>query len=75
MEFIAGAGFVHIDLATRNCLLGDNNVIKVDHLIFPREFISRKISDFGLTRPLDEGKDYHKVLLYLCIVWWLMVDR
>eukprot|EP00045_Choanoeca_perplexa_P010131 m.101407 g.101407 ORF g.101407 m.101407 type:complete len:1126 (+) comp15166_c0_seq1:70-3447(+) len=44
MEFITSQGFVHMDLAARNCLLHENTLVK--------------IADFGLTRKLDEGKDY-----------------
>ncbi|CAB3400601.1 unnamed protein product [Caenorhabditis bovis] len=41
MEHIHEKGFVHRDLATRNCMLDDN--------------FSVKIADFGLCRPLNEG--------------------
>ena len=29
MEHIASKGCIHLDLAARNCLLGENNVVKV----------------------------------------------
>eukprot|EP00047_Mylnosiga_fluctuans_P005670 m.241933 g.241933 ORF g.241933 m.241933 type:complete len:774 (-) comp13936_c0_seq1:86-2407(-) len=57
MEFIASQRLVHMDLACRNCLVGEGNVVK--------------IADFGITRPLDEGKDYHRspVVLKLPVKW------
>ena len=33
------------DLASRNCLLGENSTVK--------------LADFGLSRPFDDGKDYY----------------
>eukprot|EP00051_Salpingoeca_urceolata_P021318 m.332324 g.332324 ORF g.332324 m.332324 type:complete len:1330 (-) comp19776_c1_seq9:60-4049(-) len=42
--FISEQRLVHMDLAARNVLLGKGNNVKV--------------SDFGLTRPMDEDKDY-----------------
>jgi len=42
MEHIASKGCIHLDLAARNCLLGENNVVKV--------------ADFGLTRKLGPGE-------------------
>ena len=44
MEYISGKRMLHMDLAARNCLVGQNNTVK--------------IADFGLTRVLPEGKDY-----------------
>ncbi len=47
MTYISEAGFVHRDLATRNCLVGDN--------------LEVKIADFGLTRDLAlQHEDYYK---------------
>jgi len=54
MEYVASKGFVHMDLAARNCLLHTNSVVKV--------------ADFGLTHRLDEGKDtYKQVGVCLCV--------
>ena len=55
--FIISKGYVHNDLACRNCLVGDNNSIK--------------IADFGLTRPFDAGlKTYRqKTVLKLSVRW------
>ena len=46
MTYISERGFVHRDLATRNCLVCDELVVK--------------ISDFGLTRNIDVNEDYYK---------------
>lgn len=44
MEHISSLRLVHMDLAARNVLLAENNLVKV--------------ADFGLTRQFDKGKDY-----------------
>ena len=57
MRFVASKHLIHMDLAARNCLLGTGNLVK--------------ISDFGLTRAMEPGKD-HLVLretLRLPIKW------
>ncbi len=46
MKYIAEKGYVHRDLATRNCLVSDNLMVK--------------IADFGLTRNIDVNEDYYK---------------
>ncbi|CAD6195795.1 unnamed protein product [Caenorhabditis auriculariae] len=47
MEYLASMSYVHRDLATRNCLVGDNRIIK--------------IADFGLMRACYDN-DYYKML-------------
>lgn len=49
MEYLNGAGFIHMDLAARNCLLHTQNVVK--------------IADFGLTTKLKPG--YQPFLSFL----------
>eukprot|EP00038_Savillea_parva_P009426 m.183466 g.183466 ORF g.183466 m.183466 type:complete len:1224 (-) comp15822_c0_seq1:35-3706(-) len=43
MEYIHAHKFVHMDLATRNALVGEKTCVKV--------------ADFGLSRPYDQGRD------------------
>ncbi|CAD5120177.1 DgyrCDS8750 [Dimorphilus gyrociliatus] len=47
MEYLSSLNFVHRDLAARNCLLNESKIVK--------------ISDFGLTRKI-ENSDYYKIL-------------
>ncbi|EYC36745.1 hypothetical protein Y032_0861g2738 [Ancylostoma ceylanicum] len=47
MEYLASMSFVHRDLASRNCLVGDQRIIK--------------IADFGLMRACYDG-DYYKMV-------------
>ncbi|XP_065830161.1 uncharacterized protein [Oscarella lobularis] len=46
MEYLASKFFIHRDLATRNCLVGSNHVVKV--------------ADFGMTRSVYE-KNYYRL--------------
>eukprot|EP00730_Choanoeca_flexa_P005057 TRINITY_DN11867_c1_g1_i10.p1 TRINITY_DN11867_c1_g1~~TRINITY_DN11867_c1_g1_i10.p1 ORF type:complete len:111 (+),score=22.78 TRINITY_DN11867_c1_g1_i10:227-559(+) len=48
---------VHMDLAARNALVGEGNIIKV--------------ADFGLTRPYEEGKNhmYLREPMKLALKW------
>ena len=48
MEYLSSQHFVHRDLATRNCLVGSNMVVK--------------IGDFGMSRDVY-STDYYKVTL------------
>lgn len=61
MAYIAGKGFVHMDLAARNCLLDSNNNIKV--------------ADFGLTHRFDEGHNYYRQVGVMKLsIRWLAID-
>lgn len=57
MSFIASKRMIHMDLACRNCLVGDNNSVK--------------IADFGITRPLPPDEDvwYSPTVLKLPVKW------
>ncbi|EDQ85658.1 uncharacterized protein MONBRDRAFT_29090 [Monosiga brevicollis MX1] len=57
MAYIAAQGMVHMDLAARNCLVAENNLVKV--------------ADFGLTRKIPEGQDYwqSKTVMKLPVKW------
>ena len=44
LDYVASKGFVHLDVAARNCFLASNSMLK--------------LGDFGLARPYDTGKTY-----------------
>ncbi len=44
MDYLASHNYIHRDLATRNCLVGDSNIVK--------------LSDFGMSRSLYESHYY-----------------
>ena len=44
LAYMAKKGFLHLDIAARNCLVSGGNVVKV--------------ADFGLTRKLDTGAEF-----------------
>ena len=50
MEYLAEMKFVHRDMAARNCLVGDDLVVK--------------IADFGMSRDIY-ASEYYKVCLIL----------
>ncbi len=59
MVYISDKGYVHRDLATRNCLVGENLTVK--------------ISDFGLTRNIHG--DYYKGSEYEAIpIRWMPIE-
>jgi len=61
MKYVASNGFVHMDLAARNCLLTSNNIVK--------------IADFGLTHKFDEGHMYYRQQGVLKLsIRWLAID-
>ena len=54
MEYLARYHCIHRDLAARNCLIGDGNVLK--------------ISDFGMSREVDEGKAVIIIVIIIIIL-------
>ena len=61
MQFLSAQHLVHMDLAARNCLLGENNQVKV--------------SDFGLTRKIDQDQK-HLILreMHKLPIKWLAIE-
>ena len=60
-QHICSKRLVHCDIAARNCLVGEGNVVK--------------IADFGLTQKFDDGKDYHTMRNKLKLpIKWLALD-
>lgn len=54
-------GFVHMDIAARNCLLNGNNELK--------------LADFGLTHRFDEGKEFYRQIGVMKLsIRWLAID-
>eukprot|EP00051_Salpingoeca_urceolata_P028189 m.485515 g.485515 ORF g.485515 m.485515 type:complete len:765 (-) comp23861_c0_seq1:79-2373(-) len=61
LVYIAKCGFIHMDVAARNCLLHHNN--------------EAKVADFGLTRKLDKGKDHYVLQKTMKLpVKWMAVE-
>jgi len=56
MDYLTSQHFVHRDLATRNCLVGEGLVVK--------------ISDFGMSRDIYTC-DYYRVILLVILTYWL----
>lgn len=62
MVYLASLHFVHRDLATRNCLVGEGLVVK--------------IGDFGMSRDIY-STDYYRVRSWNRVEWkvfWLKVE-
>lgn len=59
MVYLAERGYVHRDLATRNCLVGDRCATFDRSKGCHRSGLIVKIADFGLTRHIRDG-DYYK---------------
>lgn len=60
MEYLASKKVLHGDLAARNVLLADNNIVK--------------ICDFGLARSLYKAEQYKKVSDGLLPLRWLAIE-
>ena len=60
MKYLASHNYVHRDLATRNCLVGQNYLVK--------------ISDFGMSRSLYDSHYYHIHGRFVLPVRWMAYE-
>lgn len=64
MEYISSRNLVHMDLAARNVLLGTQGINSEDYLNPAPGRLIAKISDFGLSKNLDNiQKEYYQIVV------------